>query len=306
MKNKIKIFCPATVANVSCGFDAMGFALETIGDVMTFTKTEDKAIKITSIVGADLPFEIDKNVASAVAKMMLEDAKADFGLEIDIEKNYKPGSGLGSSASSSAGAVFAVNYFLNNNFTEQQCLKYAMYGEQVACGSPIADNVSACLLGGFVLIRQYSPLDVRKLPVPKDLMVSIIHPQIEIKTQDARDILPKDIPMVTAIKQWSNVGGLIAGLYENDYELIGNSLVDVVVEPHRKALIPHFDDVKIASMDAGALGVGISGSGPSIFALSKGKDTAEAVAEAMERVHAEIEFNIYVSKINTRGVHQIE
>jgi homoserine kinase len=305
MKNQIKIFCPATVANVSCGFDAMGFALEAVGDEMTFTKTETKAIRITKINVDALPTKTDKNCASAVAKIMLEDAKADFGVDIEIHKGYKSGSGLGSSASSSAGAVFAINYFLNNHFTEQQCLKYAMYGEQVACGSPIADNVSACLLGGFVLIRSYDPLDVRQLPVPKDLMVSVIHPQIEIKTQDARDILPKDIPMTTAITQWANVGGLVSGLYENDYDLIGQSLIDVVVEPYRKALIPNFDIVKENALQAGALGVGISGSGPSIFALSKGLKNAKAVSEAMSNSYnnTEIDYRTYVSKINTRGVH---
>lgn len=308
MKNQIKIFCPATVANVSCGFDALGFALEAVGDVMTFTKTETKAIRITKINVDSLPKETDKNCASAVAKIMLEDAKANFGVDIEIHKGYKSGSGLGSSASSSAGAAFAINYFLNNYFTEQQCLKYAMYGEQVACGSPIADNVSACLLGGFVLIRSYEPLDVRQLPVPNDLMVSVIHPQIEIKTQDARDILPKDIPITNAITQWANVGGLISGLYENDYDLIGNSLVDVVAEPYRKTLIPNFDTVKEHALNSGALGVGISGSGPSIFALSKGLTTAKVVAEAMTNVYktTDIEYKTYVSKINLKGVHLID
>lgn len=307
MSKRIKIFCPATVANVSCGFDALAFAIESIGDTMVFTTTLKKEVTISKINVDNLPTQPDKNCASAVAIRMLKDAQADFGLDIEIYKGYKSGSGLGSSASSCAGAVFAVNHLLHNYFSTTQCIQYAMYGELIACGSAVADNVSACLLGGFTLIRQYEPLDVIKLPVPKDLVATIIHPQIELRTEDSRKVLPQHISIPTAIKQWSNVGGLISGLYENDYQRIGDSLIDVVAEPHRKDLIPHFDAIRQHCINAGALGVGISGSGPSIFALSKGETTAKHVENAMKMVYKDttITYNTYVSKINTKGVHRI-
>ena len=273
--NYLKIFSPATVANVSCGFDSFGFAIDTVGDEMTFTKTTEKGVKITEITGANLPFDVDKNAASAVVKKMLLESNADFGISIAIHKGFSPGSGLGSSAASAAGAAFGANQFLENHFSELELTKYAIFGEEVACGSQIADNVAAATYGGFVLVRSYNPLEIIKLPVPNELRLVAIHPQIEIKTKDAREVLPKEIPLKDAVTQWANVGGLIAGLYSNNYELIGHSLVDIIVEPARKNLIPHFDIVKQNAINAGALGAGISGSGPTIFALCKGDEIAK-------------------------------
>lgn len=305
---EIKLFSPATVANVSCGFDALGLALDTIGDEMIFRKTVDKGIKIVKIEGADLTYDVNKNVAGVVAQAMLMQQKADFGIEIEIYKNFKPGSGLGSSAASASGTAFAANELLGKPFTLLELTKFAMLGEQAACGSQIADNVSAALYGGFVLVRSYDPLDIVKIPVPEDLVVTVLHPQIEIKTEDARNVLPKDIPLKNAIVQWANVGGLISGLHTNDYQLIADSLKDVIIEPVRKKLIPHFDAVKENALEAGALGAGISGSGPTIFALSKGLDTAKSVAEAMKKVYenTEIHFEVYISKINKQGVIALE
>jgi len=302
--DQLQIFSPATVANVSCGYDAMAFALESLGDEMTFRKNDFRKTRIVKIEGADLPFESNKNVAAAVAKRMLQDAGANFGVDIEIVKKYKPGSGLGSSAASGAGAAFAINQLLNNRYTKLEQLKYAMFGEEVACGSQIADNVAAALYGGFVLIRSYEPLDIVSIPTPSQLFVTVIHPQIEIKTEDARNILPNEIPMKTAISQWANVGGLIAGLHSSDYDLIGRSLTDHVVEPYRKKFIPHFDALKRAALDHGALGAGISGSGPSVFALVKGEEMAEKIAAAFNEVYKDsaIEYRIYTSGIARTGV----
>jgi len=300
---EITIFSPATVANVSCGFDALGFALESLGDEMTFKKTENKDIIISRIEGADLPFEKDKNVASVVADLMLKAADADFGLDIQIHKNFKPGSGLGSSAASASGTAFAVNQILGGRYSNLELTKFAMEGEVVACGSAIADNVAAAIYGGFVLIRSYYPLDVVAVPTPDALIATIIHPQIEIKTEDARKVMASEVPLKKAVAQWANVGGLISGLHTNDFDLIGRSLIDHVAEPARKHLIPHFDAVKSASIKAGALGAGISGSGPSIFALSKGMASAEKVKVAMNDVYKEsgIDFSLYVSRISKTG-----
>jgi homoserine kinase len=300
----IKIFSPATVANVSCGFDSLGLALDEIGDEMTFVKTPQKGVEITNIIGAALTYDVDKNAASAVVKKMLNDANANFGIQLTIHKGYEPGSGLGSSAASSAGAAFGANKLLGNPFSELELTKYAMFGEEVACGSQIADNVAAAIYGGFVLIRSYDPLEIIKLPVPKGLRLVAIHPQIQVRTEDARNVLPKEIALKDAVTQWANVGGLISGLHSEDYNLISNSLVDIIVEPHRKKLIPYFDDVKNAAIKAGALGAGISGSGPTIFALCKGDESMQKVNDAIEKSYRNkgIDFELYTSKVNKEGI----
>lgn len=304
----LKIFAPATVANVSCGFDSLGFAVDAIGDEMTFTKTVEKGVKITNITGAVLPYNVDENAASAVIKKILLEAKADFGIALTIHKGFSPGSGLGSSAASAAGAAFGVNQFLTHQYSNLELTKFAMFGEEVACGSAIADNVAAAIYGGFVLVRSYEPLEVIKLPVPEELRVVAIHPQIAIKTKDAREVLPKEIALQDAVTQWANVGGLVSGLFTNNYELISNSLVDVIVEPFRKGLIPFFDEVKTNAIKAGALGAGISGSGPTIFALCKGDKSAKNVYKAIEAAYQEtgIGFEMFISKINPQGIKIIK
>jgi homoserine kinase len=304
MKNTIKIFSPATVANLSCGYDALGLALEGKGDIMVFSKRTDKILHITKIEGANLPYDINKNLVGVIAKTMLDVQQANFGLDIEIYKGFKPGSGLGSSAASAAGTAFAVNELLGKPFNKTELVKFAMLGEEVACGSQIADNVSAALFGGFVLVRSYEPLEVLNLPVPDDLFVTALHPQIEIKTEDARNVLPKEIPLKDAITQWSNVGGFVSGLYTSDYQLIKRSLQDVIVEPVRKALIPHFDAVKKAALDSGALGAGISGAGPTIFAISKSENIASEVLKSMKTVYetSGIDFTVFNSKISPQGV----
>ena len=300
----LKIFSPATIANVSCGFDSLGLAVDEIGDEMTFVKTPQKGVEITNITGAELTYDVDKNAASAVVKKMLLDAKADFGIQLTMHKGYFPGSGLGSSAASSAGAAFGANQLLGKPYSNLELTKFAMFGEEVACGSQIADNVAAAIYGGFVLIRSYQPLEVVKLPVPSELRLVAIHPQIEVRTEDARNVLPKEIALKDAVTQWANVGGLISGLYSNNYELISNSLKDVIVEPHRKKLIPFFDEVKSAAIKAGALGAGISGSGPTIFALCKGDEITEKVYNAIEKSYRNknIDFEMYTSKVNKEGI----
>ena len=302
--NEIKIFCPATIANLSCGFDVLGMCLESIGDEMIVRKTNSKGIKISKILGADLPLETEKNVAGVAALALLAAVETDFGFEIEIYKNIKAGSGIGSSSASAAGAVFGINELLGRPFSRNQLIQFAMQGEKLASGSAHADNVAPALLGGFTLVRSYNPLDVISIASPPDLYATIIHPQIELKTADMRAVLNPMITLKSAIAQWGNVGGLIAGLYTADYELIGRSLHDEIVEPLRSPLIPGFDAIKKAVLQNEALGCGISGSGPSIFALSKSIETAEKVAKAMRETYIEfdIPFEIHVSKVNEIGV----
>jgi homoserine kinase len=305
--NEIKIFAPATIANISCGFDVLGLALNNVGDEMTIRKVAKKGVRITKITGQQLPLETHKNVAGVAAMALLAETESAFGFEIEINKRIKPGSGIGSSAASSAGAVWAINELLGKPFDLTNLVRFAMEGERLATGVAHADNVAPALFGGFTLVRSSQPLDIINIHTPSELFATVIHPQIEVKTSDAREILKTTVQLKDAIKQWGNVGGLISGLYTENYELIGRSLEDFIVEPIRSILIPAFDKVKQSSIKAGALGCGISGSGPSIFALSKGEKTAALVADAMKNVYNNvgIEYDIHISNINKQGIRKL-
>ena len=302
--NEIKIFAPATIANISCGFDVLGVCLDSVGDEMIVRKSSEKGVRITSIIGQNLPLETQKNVAGVAVLKLLEEIETDFGFEIQIIKKIKPGSGIGSSAASSAGAVFAINELLGKPFSKTQLVGFAMEGEKLASGTAHADNVAPAIFGNFTLIKSTAPLEIINIVSPSELFATVIHPQIEVKTSDARSVLKTSVSMKKATIQLGNFGGLISGLYTKDYNLIGRSLHDEIVEPLRAILIPGFQEVKSASIKAGALGSGISGSGPSIFALSKGEETAKKVGEAMAKIYQKIgiDFDIHVSKINTEGV----
>lgn len=301
---EIHVFCPATIANISCGFDVLGVALDSVGDEMTVRKTKEKGIHIKKITGQELPLETEKNVAGVAGLALLKMTNYEGGFEIEINKKIKPGSGIGSSAASAAGAVWAMNHLLGGPFKRSQLVQFAMEGERLASKVAHADNVAPALFGGFTLVRSYDPLDIIALPVPKELYATVLHPQIEIKTSDSRKILKTTISLQTGIKQWGNLGGFVAGLYTEDYELIGRSLVDYIVEPIRSILIPGFDLIKSESLQQGALGCGISGSGPSIYTLNRGMETAQKVAAAMHRIYEQfgVSYDIHISKINTQGV----
>tara|TARA_B110000908_G_C10259233_1_gene457922 strand:- start:2621 stop:3550 length:930 start_codon:yes stop_codon:yes gene_type:complete len=300
----VKLFTPASVANVSCGFDVLGFCLDPVGDDMIIRKSTEKGIRITKITGQDLPLDVHQNVAGVAAMALLEAHPSEYGFEIEINKRIKAGSGIGSSAASSAGAVFGINHLLGSPYTKHELINFAMQGEKLASGSAHADNVSPVLLGGFTLVRSIAPMDVIKLPTPKELVAVIIHPKIELKTSHARAILKKTVTLKSAIQQWGNLGALVSGLYSDDYDLISRSLVDEIIEPYRAMLIPEFAKLKEASMNAGALGCGISGSGPSVYALTKGFENAENVGQAMRKVMQKlgIDFEVHVSKINEEGI----
>jgi homoserine kinase len=305
--NEIKIFCPATIANISCGFDVLGVALDTIGDEMIVRKTQEKGIRITKLEGQQLPMETHLNVAGVAGLALLAVSDYDGGFDIEIYKKIKAGSGIGSSAASSTGAVWAMNELLGKPFSTLELVRFAMEGERLASGVAHADNVAPALFGGFTLVRSYTPLDVIPIPSPTDLYATVIHPQIEVKTSDSRKILKTTISLEDGIKQWGNLGGLIAGLFTSDYNLIGRSLEDYIIEPIRSILIPGFDAIKSTSMSNGALGCGISGSGPSIFAFSKGEATAQKVGTEMKEVYRKIgiDFDVHISKINTSGIKQL-
>jgi homoserine kinase len=298
----IKIKAPATVANLVCGFDILGLCLEEPYDIMEVSLLQEKKIIIHSSDGYELPKDPQQNTAGAPLIEMMKSIKERIGFEVTIHKNIKPGSGLGSSAASAAGAVIAANYLLSNRFSNEELVGFAMFGEKVASGVKHADNVAPCIMGGVTLIRSIFPLDIIPIAAPP-LFITVVHPQIEVKTSDARQILRKEILLKDAIKQWGNIAGLVAGLLQSDYNLISRSLEDVIIEPVRRVLIPGFDQIKKGCLEAGALGGGISGSGPSLFMLSKDKATGQQVENVMKEVYSKmgLEHKIFLTSLNMNG-----
>lgn len=303
---KVKVHSPGTVANLVCGFDILGMALSEPYDVMELTLLDEPKVIIHNNDAFDLPTEAERNVAGVVLLSVIEKMSNTIGFELTIEKHIKPGSGIGSSAASAAGAAVAANHLLGNIFNNDEVVQFAMNGEKLASGVKHADNIAPCILGGISLIRSIHPLDIVSIPAP-DLFVTVVHPQIEVRTSDARQILRQQVLLKDAIRQWGNIAGLVTGFLKNDLDLIGRSLEDVIIEPVRSILIPGFDEVKIKCKEAGALGGGISGSGPSIFMLSKEEKTARAVERVMKDVYNRIgiDFNTYVTTINKKGVEII-
>lgn len=298
----IKIYAPATVANVVCGFDILGFALQDPNDEMYMRLSETPGITIKNLDHYNLPTDPEKNVAGAALLAMLEQLPPTTGFEVEIKKNIKPGSGIGSSAASAAGAVVGANALLGNPFSRDELVRFAMFGEKVASGVKHADNIAPCIFGGFTLIRSIFPLDIIPLSAPP-LHVTVVHPQIEVRTADARSILKQKVLLKDAIRQWGNIAGLVAGLTKGDYSLIGRSLEDVIIEPVRSILIPGFDELKRNCAEAGALGGGISGSGPSVFMLSESQAKAKQIEAVMAEVYTRIgiDFHTYVTTVNNGG-----
>ena len=306
MTKEIIIHAPATVANLVCGFDVLGLCLAEPYDIMKVRLLDEKQVIIRTTDNFPLPLDPAMNTAGAPLLEMIAVLKQDVGFEVIITKQIKPGSGIGSSAASAAGAVVAANELLDNIFTKEELVRFAMFGEKVASGVKHADNIAPCIYGGVTLIRSIFPLDIIPISSPV-LFVTVLHPQIEVRTSDAREILRKEVLLKDAIRQWGNIGGLVAGLMKGDYDLIGRSLEDVIIEPVRSILIPGFDIIKTECKSAGAIGGGISGSGPSIFMLSRDEQTANIVAAVMKSIYDKIgvNYHIYVTTINHQGVRKL-
>lgn len=303
----VTVEAPATVANVVCGFDILGFALDNPTDLFTLSISNKPGVEIINNDDYHLPLEAEKNVSGAALLALLEETPQIKGFRLISEKRIKPGSGIGSSAASAAGVVVAANHLLGNIFSKEELVKFAMFGEKVASGVKHADNIAPAIYGGVTLIRSIFPLDIIPIDAPP-LHVTVVHPQIEVKTADARQILKQNVLLKNAIKQWGNIAGLVAGFLKHDYELIGRSLEDVIIEPVRSILIPGFDMVKLQCKEAGALGGGISGSGPSIFMLSKSKETALELEDIMKNIYNKIglAYHTHVTTINQQGVKIVD
>lgn len=299
----IKIKSPGTVANLVCGFDILGLALNEPADRMELSLLDKPGVVIQNIDDYNLPTDPAKNVAGVVLLSIIEKMGGNTGFSLSVEKHIKPGSGIGSSAASAAGAAVAANHLLGNIFSNDELVQFAMNGEKLASGVKHADNIAPCIYGGVTLVRSIHPLDIVSIPAP-DMFVTVVHPQIEVRTADARQILKQQVLLKDAIKQWGNIAGLVTGLMKADYELIGRSLEDVIIEPVRSILIPGFDELKSKCKEAGALGGGISGSGPSVFMLSKNEAIARDVESVMKDIYNRIgiQYNTYVTTINNKGV----
>jgi homoserine kinase len=304
MTRRVRVKAPATVSNLNCGFDVLGLAISEPFDTVELEMTATGKIEIAEIRGCDtLSRDPAVNVVGPVLRAMITAMGVTAGFRVNIEKGIHPGSGIGSSAASSAAAAFAANLLFDNAFSPGELVRFAMEGERLASGAPHADNVAPSLFGGITLVRSYDPLDIVRLNVPPELFVVVILQDTEVKTSVARGLLDRQIPLQTAVRQWGNVGGLVAGLYSEDYELISRSLEDFVAEPKRAGLIPGFYRMKESALAGGALGAGISGSGPSVFALCRGEATARTVTENMSRVMRGegVGFKAYLSPVSSQG-----
>lgn len=307
VKNKIRVFAPATVANMICGYDILGFAVNEPGDEVIMKRVDKIGVQINSIKGdgGKLPLDSDKNTVSACVKLLLNDLGIEdqIGVEIDLIKHMPIGSGLGSSSASTVAGLFAINSLLGNPLTKEELMPYCVEGERLACGHGHADNVAPALLGGITLIRGYEPLDIINLPVPDDLYAGIVYPQVSVPTRDARQLIKNKVALKDAVVQWGNIAGLITGLFKNDYDLISRSMNDVIIEPTRAILIPEFYEMKQIALDNNALSFGISGSGPSVVAITKGKEVAQQITNKIQDhlSKAGIESYQYVSSVNNEG-----
>lgn len=312
VRDKVRVFAPATVANMICGFDILGFAVDKPGDEVKMYRVAEAGVRIRSIVGDDgrLPLDPDRNTVSACVKMLLRDLGVldQVGVEIELVKHMPIGSGLGSSSASTVAGLYAVNALLGNPLSKDELMPYCVEGERLACGHGHADNVAPALMGGVTLIRSQETLDIIKLPVPKDLYAGIVFPQVDVPTRDARQLIKDKVLLKEAVVQWGNIAGLVAGLFQNDYNLIGRSMQDVLIEPTRAILIPEFYEMKRIAMESGALSFGISGSGPSVVAISRGESVAQVVTKKIKEhlSSKEIDSYQYVSPVNLEGPRELE
>jgi homoserine kinase len=303
---EIKVFAPATVANVVCGYDVLGFAVNAPGDEVVMRLVSEPGVRLLKITGDDgkLPLNSDKNTVSAVVKHYLAHiGREDVGVEIELEKKMPIGSGLGSSSASTVAGLYAINQLMGEPLTAKELVPFAMKGEELACGYGHADNVAPAIMGGFVLVRSYEPLDVISLPVPDGMHAAIVYPEVDVPTKDARRMIRSKVELKDAVTQWGNVAGLVSGLFLNDIDLVGRSMKDVLIEPIRSILIPDFEVLRQLAMENGAVGFGISGSGPSVFALTKSAESAKKITEAQQAHLKSLNINSFgfVSEVNAEG-----
>jgi homoserine kinase len=306
MKESIRVFAPATIANVVCGYDVLGLAVEAPGDEVIMRRKSEPGITISKITGDDgrLPLDAAKNTVSASVQYYLEHiGRTDVGVDVELHKKMPIGSGLGSSSASTVAGLFAINAMLGEPLSKMELVPFAMKGEELACGTGHADNVAPAILGGFVLVRSYEPLDIIKLPYPENLHCAIVFPEVDVPTRDARKMIREKVLLKDAVTQWGNIAGLVSGLFMKDLDLIGRSMKDVLIEPVRAILIPNFYKMREIAMEHGALSFGISGSGPSVFAFTRDADTSAKITKAIQQHLSKLNIGsqAYISAVNPDG-----
>jgi homoserine kinase len=308
---QVTAFAPATVTNVSCGFDIFGFALNAPGDEVLVRRIPTPEVRIRKISGdaGQIPLQTDRNTAGRALRAFWEALTPPMGFEIEIYKKMAIGTGLGSSAASAVAAVWAANRFLKQPLQEEALLPFVLEGEKLTSGGSVhADNVAAALFGGFVLVRTAQPPDIIPLHFPRQLRVAVVHPHIELPTWQMRRILREQVELKDAVRQWGNIAAFVAGLQNGDLHLMSRSLQDVIIEPVRGKVIPGYEAARQAAVENGALGSGISGSGPSMFALCPSESVARKAGEAMRAVfhRLNLQADLYLSPINPHGPKILE
>lgn len=302
---KITAFAPATVANFVCGYDILGFAIEGLGDEVTvsFNHSKQNSFELISDQPELKNLPVEKNVAYRMVELVQQAVQRTEGIHITLNKKMPLNSGLGSSSASSVAALVATNALLEANLNLEHLLPLAMEGERMACGNAHADNVAPCLCGGIVLVKSYEPLEIVSLPTPPHWYVAVLHPQVDVPTKEARRILKPKVKLKDAVVQFGNIAGLVAGIYSLNDELVSRSMQDVLIEPYRAMLIPYFYEMKEKALELGAIGFGISGSGPSVFALCTSQENAQRVAQRLTEVLTlyQVGSESYVSPISTEG-----
>ena len=303
--DKITLRSPSTIANLSCGFDILGVCIKEPFDEITISKNSSKTVTIKSLDSefSDIPVIPEDNTGGVPAQLIINDLNLDFGFNISIKKGIPLCGGLGSSAATAAGVAYGINKLIGNQLSENEVIKYALEGEKLTSDSPHADNIAPCITGGLLIIKSTNPLELIKVKTG-NMFFSIIHPDVKIDTKTARRILPTKVYLKDAIKQWGNIAALTYGFSSNNFNMIKSAMSDIIIEPVRSKFIPHFKEIKAASLQSGSIGCSISGSGPSIFSLSQTKKDAVKVLANMERVliNNDIKFHSYISSINSKGI----
>lgn len=308
-------FAPATVSNVSVGFDILGFAVEAAGDEVTVTLTEGESVRVVEVVDATgtlppgaISLDPTQNTATVGLIKLLEDLRPGFGFDVRVRKGIALGSGMGGSAASAVAALVAANSLLAEPLPQESLLAYALAAERVACGASHPDNAAPSLFGGLTLIVSTDPVRCVRLPVPRGLLAVLVHPHVRVDTRDSRAVLRPHVPLADHVRQSAHLAGLVAACFTDDLELLRSCLDDIVIEPQRAALIPGFAPVKRAALEAGALGASISGSGPSVFALVDAEETAARVRSAMVEAFKSngiAEVDSWVSPVSCEGARVI-
>lgn len=303
---EVRVFAPGSVSNIGCGYDVFGVALEGPGDIVTARLADGEGVVSVTVSGdgGRLPTDPARNCAAVAAQAVAEQIGAPVGMALEVRKGLPLASGLGGSAASAAAGAVAADALLNGGLDQATLLECVLAGERHGSGASHADNAAPALVGGFVLVLPEAPLRIVPLPVPADLVVAVVRPHLEVETAKARALLGEAIALSAAVRQWGNTAGLVAGLYEEDWELLERCIDDAVAEPVRTQLVPGFQAAKRGALAAGAAGAGLSGSGPSVFAICRGRRSAQRAGQAMAdafRTEAGVAADVIVSPPNPRG-----